>query len=629
MQQADKLAKLFRFLEGKKVSSDFSIRLGANFPVIYDLFLKLYPSQEEYLTDLLNVLYAKVQEREELPFLQEKDNQRSQNPNWYSGEKIVAMMLYVDLFNQDLEGLKQKIEYFKKLGVNTLHLMPLLDVPQPENDGGYAVKDYRKINPSLGNFKQWNSLLKELQNEGFNLMIDFVLNHCADEHEWALKAKKGNPKYQNYFYIFPDRTLPDEYEKNKLNIFPETAPGDFTYNTALDQWVMTLFHQYQWDLNYQNPEVLIEMIDTMLFWANKGVDLFRLDAVAYMWKEIGKRGQNLPEVHTLLQLFKLCGQVIAPAVGYVAEAIVSPKEIVKYFGEGLAQGDECDIAYNASFMALTWEALATKDTRLLYKSMYAVPRKPQNTTWINYARCHDDIGLGFEDRLIEELGKNPKSHRQFLIDFYCHGGYGSDAKGQKFMYDPITGDARISGSMASLCGLEKALEEHDEEKIQLAIKRINLQHSLILSLGGIPMLYSGDELGTCNDYTYEQDLGKKQDNRWLHRPKMNWDKAKKANENPIFQNVRSLIALRKKYEAFADTNNLTWIETGNHHLLAYVRENQEQSIFVVANFSDYDTIIPSECFKSYDLEGLEIIHNKKLDVTQSLFISKYDFLWIR
>lgn len=629
MQQADKLAKLFGFLEDKKTLPDFSIRLSANFPVIYDLFLKLYPSQEEEVIKLLNVLYTKAQERAKLPLLHEKDQQRSQNPNWYSSEKIVAMMLYVDLFNEDLQGLKQKIDYFKNLGVNTLHLMPLLDVPQPENDGGYAVKNYRKINPALGNFTQWNSLVKELQKEGFNLMIDFVLNHCSDQHEWALKAKEGNLKYQKYFYLFPDRTLPDAYEKNKLDIFPETAPGDFTYNIDLNQWVMTLFHHYQWDLNYQNPEVLIEMIDIMLFWANKGVDLFRLDAVAYMWKEIGKRGQNLPEVHILLQLFKLCGQVVAPGVAYVAEAIVSPKEIVKYFGQDLAEGDECDIAYNASFMALTWEALATKDTRLLYKSMYAVPQKPKNTTWINYARCHDDIGLGFDDTLIEELGRNPKSHRQFLIDFYCHGWYGSEAKGQKFMYDPITGDARISGSMASLCGLEKALEDYDEEKIQLAIKRINLQHSLILSLGGIPMLYSGDELGALNDYTYENDLGKKHDNRWLHRPKMNWSKAKKADENPIFQNLRSLIELRKKYTAFADTNNLIWVETGNNHLLAYVRDYQKQPVFIVCNFSDYDTIIPSECFETYNLKGIEMVHNKKLDLTQSLFISKYDFLWIQ
>ena len=405
MQQAEKLSKLKKFLDEHKITdSNFQLRMGANFPIITDLFQQLYansPYGVQAFQDLLVTLVKHFEERSS--YQKKRDLDRVAHPNWYSSEKIVGMMLYVDLFNQDFNGLKEKISYFKDLGINTIHLMPFLDVPEFENDGGYAVRDYRKVNPKFGTMEDFESLVAEFQKNDMNLVMDFVLNHCASEHEWAVEGSKGHPKYKDFFYFFPDRTLPDEYEKTMTEIFPDTAPGNFSYLPQSNQWVMTLFYGYQWDLNYKNPMVLVEMIDTMLYWSNKGIDVFRLDAVAFMWKEIGKYNQNLPEVHILLQLFKLCGQIVAPGVAYIAEAIVQPEEIIKYFGEGIAAGDECDIAYNANFMALSWEAMATRSTELIKKSMKAVPVKPRNTTWINYARCHDDIGLGFDDVLVKEL----------------------------------------------------------------------------------------------------------------------------------------------------------------------------------------------------------------------------------
>ena len=402
MQQAYKLSLLYPLLENKNINDPFFLtRLGANYPIIKDLYENLYrdhPYRDESFDDLMNVIIQNFQNRP-AP-LKKLDVERAQNPNWYSSEKMVGMMLYSDRFNKNFKGVTEKLPYLKNLGINTLHLMPFLEVPEPENDGGYAVKDYRKTNAKLGNIKDFENLTKKMHLQEMNLMMDFVLNHCADTHEWAEKAKKGDPRYKDYFYFFPDRTLPNEYEKTMLEIFPDTAPGNFTYIEETKEWVMTLFHHYQWDLNYRNPRVLVDMIDNMLFLANKGVDFFRMDAVAYMWKEIEKFNQNLPQVHTLLQLFKLCGSIVAPGVAYIAEAIVAPEEIIKYFGEGLSQGDECDICYNATFMALSWEAIASQNTDLMLKSMQAIPKKPHRTTWINYARCHDDIGLGFDDQLI-------------------------------------------------------------------------------------------------------------------------------------------------------------------------------------------------------------------------------------
>lgn len=638
MQQAEKLSKLKKFLDEHKITdSNFQLRMGANFPIITDLFQQLYansPYGVQAFQDLLVTLVKHFEERSS--YQKERDLDRVAHPNWYSSEKIVGMMLYVDLFNQDFKGLKEKIPYFKDLGINTIHLMPFLDVPEFENDGGYAVRDYRKVNPKFGTMEDFESLVAEFQKNDMNLVMDFVLNHCASEHEWAVEGSNGHPKYKDFFYFFPDRTLPDEYEKTMNEIFPDTAPGNFSYLPQSNQWVMTLFYGYQWDLNYKNPMVLVEMIDTMLYWSNKGIDVFRLDAVAFMWKEIGKYNQNLPEVHILLQLFKLCGQIVAPGVAYIAEAIVQPEEIIKYFGEGIAAGDECDIAYNANFMALSWEAMATRSTELIKKSMKAVPVKPRNTTWINYARCHDDIGLGFDDALVKELGLDSLAHRLYILQYFCDGFNGSAALGQRFMTEPETGKARISGSLAALCGLEKAVSENNGNEIYLAVKRINLQHAIILSLGGLPMIYSGDEIATPNNYAYLEDKSKKYDNRWLHRSPMNWEVVaglSSSNFVPtqVYNQLKKLIAIRKQTPAFSDDNDLQFLDCANSHLLVYKKTDQQGGIvYVIANFSEFDTVFEKDIFGTNEYTELhDLITDSRVAIHQSTFISAYDVLWLK
>jgi amylosucrase len=637
MQQAEKLSKLNAFLEEAKIKDkDFHLRLGANFPIISDLFQKIYsesPYKDEAFNLLLKSLVTNFEGRSDLQ--KKRDMTRVANPNWYSSEKIVGMMLYVDLFNVDFNGLKEKIPYLLDLGINTVHLMPFLDVPEFENDGGYAVRNYREVNPKFGTMKDFEALVKEFQKNDMNLVMDFVLNHCADQHEWAVEGRKGHPKYKDFFYFFPDRILPNEYEKTMMEIFPDTSPGNFTYLPENNKWVMTLFYGYQWDLNYKNPMVLIEMIDTMLFWSNKGIDIFRFDAVAFMWKEIGKFNQNLPEVHVILQLFKLCGQVVAPGVAYIAEAIVAPEEIIKYFGQGLSQGDECDIAYNANFMALSWEALATRNTDLLKKSMRAVPTKPRNTTWINYARCHDDIGLGFDDQLVTELGLNSLQHRLYILKHYCDGFNGSFALGQRFMIEHQTGNARISGAMAALCGFEKAWKENNEKELQMAIKRINLQHAIILSLGGLPMIYSGDEVALPNNYDYINDESKKYDNRWLHRSKMNWDLVKDIEvslsaQTQVYKQLKKLIAIRKQIPSFADHNDLEYIDYENTHLLVYKKTDGKEDIYIIANFSEFDTVFERSLFSDLKEEKIyNLITESPIAINEKNFISAYDILWLR
>ena len=422
-------------------------------------------------------------------------------------------------------------------------------------------------------------------------MLDFVVNHTSDEHEWAVKAKAGDRFYQNFYHTFRDRTISLLYEQAMPEVFPESAPGNFTFNKEMNCWVMTVFNEYQWDLNYSNPYVFVEMLDNVLFQANMGVDIFRMDAVAFVWKQMGTSCQNLPQAHIVHQLFKLCSQVVAPGVAFLAEAIVSPEEIVKYFGTSNVWSNEHDMAYNATLMALLWNSLATRNTRVMKASLRDKPKKPKGTTWVNYVRCHDDIGMGFEDRHIAESEYDPAAHRKFLTRFFTGDFEGSFAKGLPFMYNPKTDDARISGSMASLAGLEQALQEGNELGVKRAIARINLLHGIILSYGGIPVIYSGDEIAMLNDYSFLEDESKKDDNRWVHRPKMDWalaEKRKKPDtpQSQVFRTLQHMIALRKSIDEFGDHNNFRLIETSNEHVFAFERSWKGKSTVVIANFKD-------------------------------------------
>ncbi|MGB5554871.1 MAG: alpha-amylase family glycosyl hydrolase, partial [Flavobacteriaceae bacterium] len=473
------------------LESLFKLRLSTNLSLIKELYFTLYPSENksDALKALLDRLTALFQNRPNT--LKNQDILRLKEGNWYQSETIVGMQLYVDHFNKDLKGLTDKLAYFEKLGVNFLHLMPITTRPKGENDGGYAVNNYHEIDPRFGTKKDFAQLTEKLRKKQMYLMMDFVINHTSNEFSWAEKALSGDENYQDFYYIYSDRKVPDAFEESMPEIFPVTSPGNFTYQPKIDKWVMTVFNQYQWDLNYTNPNVFLGMLDNLVQLANLGVDVVRLDALAFLWKKLGTQSQNLPEAHALISLFRLCLQVVAPGVVFLAEAIVAPKEIIRYFGEGSLKGNECEIAYNATLMALLWDAIATKKTMLLYKNLENLPEKPSEATWINYIRCHDDIGLGFEDHYINEVGWEAKTHRKFLLDYYCQAYPGSPSKGLIFMYDPKTGDGRITGSTASLLGLEKALTENNQEKIQLSIAKIELLYGIILSYGGIPLIYAG------------------------------------------------------------------------------------------------------------------------------------------
>lgn len=628
---------------GQADSQPFYTRLGANFHSVYQLFHKFYGHHSDFhpqLKRLVAVMVKHYTQRNES--LKQSDLAREKNPHWFLSQQWVGMALYTDGFATDLTGLKSRLGYFQELGVNLVHLMPMMECPKKASDGGYAVSDFCQIDARFGTLQDLNDVAETLHQQAALLTMDVVLNHTSDEHEWARKAQQGDATYQDYYYLFNNREIPDRYEKTLPEIFPEQAPGNFTWNEPMGKWVMTVFNRYQWDLNYTNPAVFVEIVNVILFWANQGADILRLDAVAFLWKKIGTDSQNEEEAHLILQLLKDCCQITSPGVLFIAEAIVAPQEIIRYFGGDDIADKECEIAYNATFMALLWDSVATKNTRLLNQSLKSLPAKPkQTTTWLNYVRCHDDIGLGYDDTDISAAGYDPQAHRRFLIDYFTGKFSGSNARGLPFGYNEKTGDSRISGSLASLIGLEAAIEAGDKAATDRAIEKILLLHSMILSYGGIPLFYYGDELGTLNDNSYLQNPAKADDNRWAHRPRINWDIAQKRNtvgtiENRLFSALQTMVAIRKQTPAFADLDNRHLVFVSNPHLLVFVRKDPlhpDNKVLVVANFDDSAQSLhlgEIEHNVSFNFDGArDLLTNEKPEIHQNLLvIPPHQFHWL-
>jgi amylosucrase len=608
----------------------FAERLDQHFPELFPLLLRLYGARYDFfywLEQILSTAAAYFQARP----LALRNLDEARPPNWFQTQQMVGGVCYVDLYAGTLAGIRREIPYFKELGLTYLHLMPLFRCPPERNDGGYAVSSFREVNPALGTMAELAELADLLRAEGISLVLDLVFNHTSDEHEWAIKARQGDPEYREFYYFFPDRTLPDQYERTLREIFPEQAPGSFTYLPDLDQWVWTTFNTYQWDLNYRNPAVFNAMLGEMLFLANQGVEVLRLDAVAFIWKELGTNCENLPQAHDIIAAYNLLTRIAAPALIFKSEAIVHPDEVAKYIGR------ECQISYHPTLMVLLWEALATREVRLLRHTMVKRFNIPQGTAWVNYVRCHDDIGWSFADEDAAELGINGYDHRQFLNAFYTGRFEGSFAIGLPFNYNPRTGDMRISGMLASLAGLEQALAADDPTLIALAIARIQLLHALIMAVGGIPLIYLGDELGMTNDYSFRYNPAKADDSRWVHRPKA--DAARKAQRHDpttiagkLFGAIQHMINVRKAHRAFSAEGKATWLDCGNPHVLAFERMHSGETVLVLANFSERAQSVARRMLPAADLRTPyhELLMDNRVqpDSAGNLSLPPYAVWWL-
>ncbi|MFP4444863.1 MAG: alpha-amylase family glycosyl hydrolase [Desulfosudaceae bacterium] len=609
---------------------EFEGRLRAQWPRLFRLMVHLYGQKYDFFYYLEQVLATAVRSWSERPeYLKDLDRRREADPQWFQSQKMVGGIIYVDLFSDNLGALSDHIAYFKQLGLTYLHLMPLFAIPHGNSDGGYAVSDYRSINPDIGTMEELALLARVLHEEGISLVLDFVLNHTSDEHAWARYAREGDPDFQEYYYMFPDRHMPDQYQQHLRDIFPDTRRGCFTWNEETGTWVWTTFNSFQWDLNYENPAVFRAITEEMLFLGNMGVQVLRLDAVAFIWKRLGTDCENQPEAHLIVQALNALARIAAPSLLFKSEAIVHPDAVMEYI-----HPEECQLSYNPMLMALLWEALATREVKLLNIAMKKRVRIHEECAWVNYLRCHDDIGWTFDDEDARQVGIDPVGHRRFLNDFYTGRFPGSFSRGMPFQYNPDTGDLRVSGTLASLAGLEAALEAGDSNLIEAAVQRINLLRSIMLSVGGIPLIYLGDEWGMLNDYTYLSDPAKASDSRWVHRSRQRWhsngDKSDgEALQWRFYNELVVLISLRKSLPALAN-GKMEVLEAGNSHIFAYTRTGPEQRLVIVNNFSEHPQAMPAERLKAASDTGAftDRVSGQKLANGHGLTLAPYQFMWL-
>ena len=555
------------------------------------LYMELYGDEKAF------AFFAKMLDKnaaERRPSLRELDQVREGDTHWYHSNKLLGMMLYVQNFGGSVNGVKEHLPYLEECGVNYLHLMPLLDSTKGKSDGGYAVSDFRKIRPSLGTMKDLEDLADACHEKGISLCFDFVLNHTSEDHAWARAARAGDPVAQGRFFIYDNWDIPHMYEETVPQVFPTTAPGNFTWCDEIQKVVMTTFHHYQWDLNYTNPMVFNDMTDNLLYLANRGMDVIRLDAIPYIWKELGTNCRNLPQVHTIVRMMHLACQLVCPGVALLGEVVMEPREVVPYFGS--EEKPECDILYNVTTMCTTWHSLATRDVRLLSHQMEQVCRLPDNCFFQNYLRCHDDIGWGLDYGFLGQFGMEEVTHKKYLNEWFTGKWPGSWSRGELYNDAANLGDARACGTTASLCGLEmgilEALDGKGEASLRRGLDCDLMLHAWLFTQTGIPVIYSGDEIAQLNDYSYHDDPAHWEDSRYLHRGKFDFALAAKRSEagtvqQEMFDGLQKLKDTRAEYDVFRSDAKVYVYYTGNDHVFGLLREYEGQILVGLFNFSEH------------------------------------------
>jgi len=595
----------------------FDLRLARSAPDLWPMLEALYGQRAEYggFRDALLKAMRKAW-KDRAPDLKRLDLKRDLEPDWFQRSDMAGYVFYIDRFAGTLSKVLEKLDYLEELGITYVHFMPCLKPRPGDSDGGYSVMDYRAINPAYGTMTEFEAVTEELRKRGISVCIDLVLNHTAKEHVWAKKAVKGDAKYQDYYLMFDTPDLPKRYEETLVEVFPDNAPGNFTHYPDFGKWVWTTFNEHQWDLNWANPQVFLEIAEIMLFLANRGVDVLRLDAVAFMWKRMGTRCQSEPEVHMLLQALRAVCRIACPAVLHLEEAIVAPAEMLPYLGRGKHDGKEGNLAYHNSLMVQFWSALATRDTRLMTHVMGThFPDRLTNATYATYIRCHDDIGWAVTDEDAAALHLSGPAHRAFLSDFYDGTFPGSFARGALFQENPATGDKRISGSFASLAGLERALAEGDAAGVDLAVQRILMGHAMIAAFGGIPLIYMGDELALLNDYSYRDVPEHAHDSRWLHRPRMDWALAEGRHEGDgpsarVWRGVRHVLARRRAVPALHGGIPVRIVACDAPQVFAFRREAPTGVVLCLFNFSESWVHLPEEWVRA---QGVGAMHDALSD----------------
>lgn len=604
----------------KKEEEIYEARFQKHIDELKWLYMELYDDQEHFdeLCASMKQFYDTRKKG-----LKASDLTREADPNWYKGSNILGMMMYTKMFGGNLKGVKKHLDYLKECGINYLHLMPLMESPKDRSDGGYAVADFRKVQPELGTIRDLESLASECRKQGISICLDFVMNHTSEDHEWAKRARAGEKEYQDRYFFYDNWDIPSQFEKTVPQVFPTTAPGNFTWLPEIEKVVMTTFYPYQWDLNYANPVVFNEMMYNFLYFANLGIDIIRIDAVPYIWKELGTSCRNLQKVHTIVRMMRMIGEIVCPGILLLGEVVMEPEKVVPYFGT--PEKPECHMLYNVTTMATIWNTVATKDTRLLEKQLDSVYHLPGEYTFLNYLRCHDDIGWGLDYDSLGGWGMDQVAHKQFLNDFFTGKYKESFSRGVLYNDDPVSRDARFCGTTASMCGIEEALEKQDEGKMDQAIRLDLMLHGFMLQQSGIPVIYSGDEVGALNDNHYKEDPEKAEDSRYIHRGQFDWKLTEKIQQegtvqNRIFYGLRRMEEIRMEHEVFSSDALARTMDMEDDSILGILRTGETEEMLGVYNFSDAPKKV------SLQETWTDLLNDETYDTELSL--KPYDFRWM-
>jgi glycosidase len=578
-------------LDQKNWEPEFAARFARHYDEMKWLYGELYHGDEQafaYFCRMLHDSYAARSAK-----LREWDEAREVLPDWYKGNEMLGMLMYANAFAGTLNGVREHLDYIQECGVNYLHLMPLLQSPKGRSDGGYAVSDFRKVQPELGTMADLSALAQDCHDRGMAVCLDFVMNHTSEDHEWARRARAGEKEYQDRYFFFDNWDIPNQFEQTVPQVFPQSAPGNFTWCEEAHKVVMTTFYPYQWDLNYANPTVFNDMTSDMLNLCNNGVDVIRLDATPYIWKQLGTNCRNLPQVHTLVRILHMACEIVCPGTLLLGEVVMEPSKVVPYFGT--VEKPECHMLYNVTTMASTWHTVATHDVRLLRHQLDAVFALPRQYTFLNYLRCHDDIGWGLDYGFLSQFGISEVPHKKYLNEYLTGEWPGSEARGERYNDDPRLGDARLCGTTASLCGVEAAEYEQNADKLDRALRLDETLHAFLLTQSGVPVLYSGDEIAQCNDYSYHNDPLKWEDSRFLHRGNLNWDDAAKRRDPQTpqgrqFAALRRLEKLRASHAVFENDADVWTLEPYNDHVLGIGRYRQGEKLLALFNFSENEQV---------------------------------------
>jgi amylosucrase len=557
---------------------------------------EVYPADEleELDADVAEIIARSVARRPAR--LRRRDLDRLVRPDWFAAPDQLGYAAYADRFAGDLVAIRKTLPYLSELGVTVLHLLPL-QTPRPEpHDGGHAVADHRSVRPDLGTVDELSALSADLHGQGMSLGLDLVLTHVAREHEWARRARIGRRRYRGAFHVLADGARVDRLARTVPPAWPGAAPP-FTWDDELGASVWTTFHPWQWDLDWSNSDVFCASLDIMCSLANLGVDVLRLVGLPFAWKRDGTGCRDLPEVGALLQALRAALRIAAPSLAVAAPSAASGDDPGVYAGRGRRSGRGADLAARDDLAAHVWAMLATGRTELAARALSRVPPHPPGAAWTVTVRDHDEIAWRVSDADAAAVGLHGPDHRAFLTGFYTGQHPGSFARGARFRVDVPAGptgphgrygEERVVGSTARLAGLDAALElppgPRREAALDDAVARVLLAHAVVLGWGGLPMLWSGDELGLRGDPAWCADPARAGDTRWLHRPVLPWGVSplgERADDRhdastvagQLFSGMRHLARVRAGLPQLHASAEAEIVDTGTPAVLAVLRRH--------------------------------------------------------